>query len=203
MTINPGLAVFTAVSSVALVFGNSAHAGGPDFLGYPPSSMAVTQTSLAVANNTPSEIPAIVPSDTSLVKKKKLKLKNPKPIASSPKLATTSGFVVTSPTQATRGSSAGNTYAWGYCTWYAKSMRPDLPNNLGNGGQWVARAASQGFAVGSKPRAGAIGEQPGHVVYVKSVNKNGTVNVSEMNYNGGVGVVSHRTVPASMFTYIY
>lgn len=101
------------------------------------------------------------------------------------------------------GSVAGNGYVWGNCTWYVKNRRPDLPNNLGNGGSWVANAASMGLATGSKPVAGAVGEQPGHVVYVESVNANGTVNISEMNYNGGLGQVHYRTAPASNFRYIY
>jgi surface antigen len=100
------------------------------------------------------------------------------------------------------GSSAGNTYYYGYCTFYAKSRRPDLPNNLGNADTWVARAAAQGLPTGSAPRAGAIGQQGMHVVYVESVNSNGTVTISEMNFNGW-GVVSSRTVPASTFMYIY
>jgi len=106
-----------------------------------------------------------------------------------------------------RGSSAGNTYASGYCTWYVKERRGDLPNMLGNGGAWVSNAAAQGIATGSSPRAGAVAEQPGHVAYVESVNGDGTVNVSEMNYRGspggGFGKVSYRTAPASSFTYIY
>lgn len=100
------------------------------------------------------------------------------------------------------GSSVGNTYTRGYCTWYAKSRRPDLPNNLGNADTWVARAAAQGFATGSAPQVGAIGQQGMHVVYVESVNGDGTVTISEMNYQGW-GVVSQRTVPASTFLYIY
>jgi LysM repeat protein len=64
-------------------------------------------------------------------------------------------------------------------------------------------AANQiAITVGSAPRAGAIGEEPGHVVYVESVNGS-MVTISEMNYNGGVGVVHRRTVPASEFRYIY
>lgn len=102
---------------------------------------------------------------------------------------------------APRGSSAGNTYYHGYCTWYAKEKRPDLPNMLGNGGQWSANAAAQGIPTGSTPRVGAIAEQPGHVAYVEAVNGN-MVTVSEMNY-AGFGVVSTRTVPASTFHYIY
>lgn len=100
------------------------------------------------------------------------------------------------------GSSAGNSYSPGYCTWYAKNRRPDLPNNLGNADTWVARAAAQGLATGSAPRAGAIGQQGMHVVYIESVNGDGTVTVSEMNYQGR-GVISSRTVPASSFRYIY
>jgi len=101
------------------------------------------------------------------------------------------------------GSSAGNTYYDGYCTWYAKDRRPDLPNRLGNGGEWAASAAAQGYKTGSAPKTGAVAEQAGHVAYVEKVHKNGTVTVSEMNYTGH-GQVSKRTVPASTFrSYIY
>lgn len=105
-----------------------------------------------------------------------------------------------------RGSSAGNTYSPGYCTWYVKSRRPGLPNNLGNANTWYSRAAAQGMAVGSTPRAGAVGTttrgELGHVVYVEAVNSNGTVVISEMNYSG---LYSQRTTtkPASDFVYIY
>lgn len=99
--------------------------------------------------------------------------------------------------------SAGNTYYNGYCTWYAKNRRPDLPNMLGNGGQWVANAAARGYATGSAPRAGAIAETSGHVAYVESVNGDGTITISEMNGPGGFGVVDSRTVPASQYQYIY
>lgn len=109
---------------------------------------------------------------------------------------------VTTTASVPRGGSAGNTYARGYCTWYAKNRRPDLPNNLGNANTWVSRASAQGIPTGSAPRAGAIGQQGNHVVYVERVNGDGTVTVSEMNY-AGFGVVSSRTVPASYFSYIY
>ncbi|MDZ7786252.1 MAG: LysM peptidoglycan-binding domain-containing protein [Candidatus Saccharibacteria bacterium] len=102
----------------------------------------------------------------------------------------------------TTSSSAGNRYVRGYCTWYVKNRRPDLPNNLGNAISWVSRAASQGLPTGSTPRAGAVGQSGNHVVYVESVNGNGTVTVSEMNWNGW-NVKSSRTAPASSFRYIY
>jgi|TARA_B100001245_G_scaffold112184_1_gene82183 surface antigen len=104
---------------------------------------------------------------------------------------------------ATPASSAGNTYYRGYCTWYVKERRPDLPNRLGNGGQWAASAAAQGYATGSTPRAGAVAETTGHVAYVESVNGNGTITISEMNGPAGFGVVGSRTVPASQYHYIY
>lgn len=104
--------------------------------------------------------------------------------------------------KAVRGSSGGNSYVYGYCTWYAKSRRPDLPNNLGNAVTWVARAQAQGIATGSAPRVGAVGQKGNHVVYVEQVNSDGTVTISEMNRQG-VGIQSSRTVPANYFIYIY
>ena len=101
-----------------------------------------------------------------------------------------------------RGSTAGNGYAWGQCTWYVKNMRPDLPNNLGNGGSWVANAAAQGLPTGYAPRVGAVAEEPGHVAYVEAVS-GGMITISEMNYGGGVGQVNRRTVPAASYRYIY
>lgn len=101
-----------------------------------------------------------------------------------------------------RGSSAGNGYVWGQCTWYVKNMRPDLPNNLGNGGQWVANAAAQGLPTGYAPRVGAVAEEPGHVAYVEAVSGS-MITISEMNYAGGVGQVHRRTVPAANYRYIY
>jgi surface antigen len=62
------------------------------------------------------------------------------------------------------------------------------------------------MSVGSEPRAGAVGTTTrgslGHVVYVESVNGDGTINISEMNYKG-FGVQSSRTTSASEFVYIY
>lgn len=101
-----------------------------------------------------------------------------------------------------RGSSSGNLYVAGNCTWYAKDRRPDLPNNLGNADTWVARARAQGIPTGSQPRVGAIGQQGMHVVYIEAVHSDGTVTVSEMNWRG-LHVISERRVAASNFQYIY
>lgn len=100
-------------------------------------------------------------------------------------------------------SGIGNTYTWGQCTWYVASRRP-VPGNWGNAISWYYNAQVSGYGTGSAPRAGAIGwERMNHVVYVESVNSNGTVNISEMNWGGRPGVVHYRTEPASRFLYIY
>ncbi len=109
-------------------------------------------------------------------------------------------------TSSPRGSSSGNLYGYGYCTWYVKNQRPDLPNNLGNANTWYSRAAAQGMAVGSTPRVGAVATTTsgalGHVAYVTAVNGDGTVTVSEMNWKAW-NVRSSRVAPASSFMYIY
>ena len=117
-------------------------------------------------------------------------------------LAAAQSSVSGSQSYAPRGVVAGNSYTWGQCTWYVKNMRPDLPNNLGNGGSWVANAAAQGLPTGSTPRVGAVAEEPGHVAYVEGVS-GGMISISEMNYAGGVGQVHRRTVPAANYRFIY
>jgi len=99
--------------------------------------------------------------------------------------------------------SAGNTYFKGYCTWYVKDRRPDLPNMLGNGGEWTANAAARGYATGSTPQVGAVAETNGHVAYVEAVNGDGTITISEMNGTAGFGNVGSRNVPAGSYNYIY
>ena len=123
-------------------------------------------------------------------------------VAPAPVAAPPTRQVASSSYTVSRGSSAGNTYTPGYCTWYVKNMRPDLPNNLGNANTWVARAAAQGLPTGSSPRVGAVGQRGMHVVYVEAVNGDGTVTISEMNH-AGLYVRTVRTLPASTFMYIY
>ena len=101
-----------------------------------------------------------------------------------------------------RGSATGNLYAPGNCTFFAKSMRPDLPNNLGNANTWVKRASAQGFATGSIPKVKAIGQKANHVVYVTGVNNDGTFNLAEWNYRN-LYERTDRTVSASGWKFIY
>ena len=117
-------------------------------------------------------------------------------------------------------SSSGNMYAWGQCTWYVKSVAPWVGTYWGNGAQWGASAAADGYTVNGTPAAGAVvvfaagqsvgGEWTadpvyGHVAYVESYNpSNNTITISQ----GGMGFDSpggpnRATMNASGYTYIH
>ena len=74
-------------------------------------------------------------------------------------------------------------YAVGQCTWYVKNRAPWVGTYWGNGAQWGASAAADGYTVNGTPAAGAVvvfaagqsvgGEWTadgtyGHVAYVES-----------------------------------
>lgn len=105
------------------------------------------------------------------------------------------------------GDSGGNRYAAGNCTWYVKSMRPDISNSWGNANTWYSNAAAQGWKVGSTPKKGAVATSTsgwaGHVAYVLGVSKDAQwVTIREMNY-GGLYSMNTRTVFYTEFQYIY
>lgn len=102
---------------------------------------------------------------------------------------------------------AGNSYPYGWCTWYVASKRY-VPSHWGNAGNWLNSARSAGYSTGGEPRPGAIVVTKesgyGHVAYVESVNGE-TITISEMNLVG-FGRVSSRTIPAHYWAikgYIY
>lgn len=104
----------------------------------------------------------------------------------------------------------GGPYGRGQCTQWAWYKRQDLPNTLGNANTWAARAAAIGYTVNRTPSAGAIFQTTsgwyGHVGYVESVNPDGSIVVSEMNYNYRPFLVIRATIPASVvgnFNYIH
>lgn len=103
------------------------------------------------------------------------------------------------------GFYAPGNYGWGQCTWYVSTRLP-VPNSLGNANEWYAGLKAQGWREGA-PRRGAIGVSfagyYGHVVVVEQANDDGTVIISEMNYNGGVGIVDDRLTSSSDFVYLY
>ena len=99
-----------------------------------------------------------------------------------------------------RSSTGGNLYYRGYCTWYVKNVRPDIPNNMGDASSWYYNYPG---AKGSTPRVGAVAwtKAYSHVSIVISLTKE-SVTVREMNYKG-FGVISTRTAPISEFLYLY
>lgn len=102
---------------------------------------------------------------------------------------------------------SGNSYVAGNCTWYVKSVRPDIGNFWGNANTWYSNAQSQGWNVGSKPKKGAVATTSegyyGHVAYVIGVSIDSQwVTIREMNY-GALGAMNTRTVKSTEFSYIY
>lgn len=103
---------------------------------------------------------------------------------------------VAQPVSAPRVYSGVNTYPVGQCTWGAKSLAPWVGNYWGNGGQWAASAAAEGFAVGNTPVVGAVavwtGGGYGHVAVVTAVESASRIRVMESNYNGNQYIADHR-----------
>lgn len=109
--------------------------------------------------------------------------------------------------------SGGNRYDYGYCTWYAFNRRAALGRPVGgmwgNASSWASLARASGFLVNNRPAVGAVLQTAnaaggyGHVAVVESVNANGSILISEMNY-AGWNVKSTRTISAdSVGSYNY
>ena len=105
--------------------------------------------------------------------------------------------------------SLGGPYGAGQCTQWAWYNRQDLPSSLGNANSWAYNAAAAGYTVNHTPEAGAVFQTGsgwyGHVGYVESVNSDGSIIVSEMNYGIPYRVI-RSTIPASAvgnFNYIH
>jgi surface antigen len=111
-------------------------------------------------------------------------------------------------------------YAWGQCTWYVKNRAPWVGTYWGNGAQWGASAAADGYTVNGTPAAGSVvvfaaGQSVGgvwtadgvygHVAYVESYDAaSNTITISQ----GGMGFSSPggpntATMSASGYTYIH
>jgi surface antigen len=81
-------------------------------------------------------------------------------------------------------------YTYGQCTWGACQEAGWVPDNLGDGGDWAARAAARGYQVTGIPTAGAIvcyakgdGYSPfGHVGMLETVYDPDHFLVREMNF---------------------
>ncbi|QDX00220.1 CHAP domain-containing protein [Staphylococcus chromogenes] len=126
---------------------------------------------------------------------------------SAPKAMTSNNSYTTSTTSnatrsVSRGTSGPNLYTVGQCTYYVfDRVGGTIGSTWGNANNWASAAAAAGYSVNHTPKAGAIMQTTagpfGHVAYVESVNANGSITVSEMNYGQGPGVVTSRTISAS------
>lgn len=99
-----------------------------------------------------------------------------------------------------------------YAAWRVAKETGLYPTNWGNATNFPANARAAGFATGYSPRAGSLavmhsGTGPeGHVAWVEAVNGDGTLVVSQYNYNYGAGwgMYSKMVLSASVFQeYVY
>lgn len=95
-----------------------------------------------------------------------------------------------------------------YVAWRVGKERGYVPVNWGNAYDWVANGQAAGYTVSRTPRAGSagvitVGGSPGHIVWVDSVNGDGTLTVSQYNYynagGAGWGNFSQMIVPSGTY----
>ncbi|MDK6370297.1 CHAP domain-containing protein, partial [Aerococcus sp. UMB9870] len=93
--------------------------------------------------------------------------------------------------------------------WYVyDKVGGKVGSTWGDARNWASAAQQAGYTVNHTPKAGSILQSSaggyGHVAYVESVGSDGSVTVSEMNWNGGFNVKSYRTItnPGS-YNYIH
>lgn len=95
-----------------------------------------------------------------------------------------------------------------YVAWKIHSTGRYVPHfgGAGNANQWPSTAARHGISSGSTPKAGAAAVMNigyyGHVMYVESVNGDGTITVSDYNFAWD-GLYRYYTRSASGLTYVY
>ena len=84
-----------------------------------------------------------------------------------------------------------NYYTKGQCTWWAYQRRAQLgkpvSNRWGNAKNWYYNAQRSGYRTGHTPKRYAVIQSTagyyGHVAVVERVYSNGSIKVSEYNYN--------------------
>lgn len=96
-------------------------------------------------------------------------------------------------------------YTWGQCTWGAAQIASWIPSGWGNADQWLSNAVKAGYPTSTTailgsvavwmPGMGGAGSD-GHVAVVTGIQGNGLPIVTEMNWNGGVGVQDTRNLTA-------
>ena len=106
-----------------------------------------------------------------------------------------------------------NYYNKHQCTWWAFKRRAQVGNPVsnrwGNAKTWYKNAKRSGYATGHKPRRYVVMQSTagyyGHVAIVERVNRNGSIVISEYNYNRPLAYGT-RTISkgsARHYNYIY
>ncbi|RBA02213.1 CHAP domain-containing protein [Staphylococcus arlettae] len=118
------------------------------------------------------------------------------------KVTTQSAHSSSSVSLSSASGSSSNLYTAGQCTYYVyDKVGGKIGSTWGNASNWASAAASSGYTVNNTAKAGSILQSStgamGHVAYVENVNSDGSVEVLEMNYGQGAGVVTSRTISAS------
>ena len=97
-----------------------------------------------------------------------------------------------------------------YAAWRVAKETGNYPINWGNATNFPASARASGFQTGYAARAGSLAVMhngaEGHVAWVEAVNGDGTIIVSQYNYNYGAGwgMYSQMKLSASAFQeYVY
>ncbi len=154
------------------------------------SANTTLQAQVQAAAQTPAQTPAATPA------------------AAQPAVQTQAAAAPAATTSRPNYSSSASSYPVGECTWGAKVLAPWAGNFWGNGGQWAASAAADGFRTGSQPQVGAIAcwndGGYGHVAVVYQVSGN-KIAVQESNYAGKRYIADHRggLFDPGAVTYIY
>lgn len=108
---------------------------------------------------------------------------------------------------------ANNTYDAGECTYHVfekvKAQGDMIETDWRDAEQWAENAEGDGYTVNDEPKAGAILQtergELGHVAYIESVNEDGSLHISEMNYTEPYEV-TERTITADdtgRYSYIH
>lgn len=104
-----------------------------------------------------------------------------------------------------------NTYTKGQCTYYVfDRVRQDghkIGNEWHDAKYWAKYAKNDGYTVNEKPNKGSILQSSrgkhGHVAYVEEVNKDGSLKVTDMNYDKPYEITSRTINSLDVNSYQY
>lgn len=122
--------------------------------------------------------------------------------------------VENTPTLYTAPANPADTYAYGWCTYWAAIRRiqigKPIPNTWGNAITWAERAALDGYTVDHTPTVGSILQDSyapgglGHVAFVEQVDPlSNTITISEMHAPNWDEVDSRHLTPNQYALYLF